>query len=168
MLPVPKGKHAQRHSWREGVLSRQSSEPQPSSCFPLRWAGLVSCSELALLLPAFHGPSLRPRPRFLCTCCLASTQIPLSEWILSAFCGALHWSWDPSGKHIRCLRRSGCLKSIVSVHFLLIDGAWACSQELPGRFCQNHCSELGQQTLHGRPGLNSSYWVLVAPHAWLP
>lgn len=92
MLPVCRGKPTQRHSWREGVLRRQSWEPQRSSCFLLRWAGLVSCSELAVLLPDIRGPSHRPRPWFPCTCCLPLTQLPLGEWILSAFCWALHWS----------------------------------------------------------------------------
>lgn len=171
MLPVYRGKRTQRHSWREGVLRRQPSEPQRSSCFLLRWAGLVSCSELAGLLPAIRGPSHRPQPWFPCTCCLPSTQLPLSEWILSAFCWALHWSAGVGIPVGSTHAVSGVLVassswSLFTSCLLVVGGA--CSGELPGRFCQNHRSELGQKTLHGRQGLNSSYRVLLAPRTWLP
>ena len=47
MLPVYRGKRTQRHSWREGVLRRQPSEPQRSSCFLL--SGRALCPALSLL-----------------------------------------------------------------------------------------------------------------------
>ena len=135
MLPMCRGKRTQRHSWREGVLRGQSWEPQRSSCFLLRWAGLVSCSELALLLPAIRGPSHRLRPWFPCTCCLPSTQLPLSEWILSAFCWALHWSAGV-GIPVGSVLAASSPRSLFTSCSLVVGGA--CSGELPGRFCQNH------------------------------